>query len=180
MGGPDDPACHRIRRHVHRPHPRRRTMGHRVSCPRCRDRRHHADDRIGGLTRPGLPFRGVNTVAVIYVGDLARIRRFYEACFGWSLVDEGHRYCGLRSHAGLVTLVETADARVETSSAPRRSVSAIKLVVEVDSIDDAIAAVVAAGGRIDSADHAWTFRGRRHHDVIDPEGNVLQLLETAP
>lgn len=151
-------------------------MDHRVSRPR----RHHADDRIGGLTRAGLPFRVVNTVAVIYVGDLQRMRRFYEACFGWSVIDKGHRYCGLLSHAGLVTFVATADARVETSPAPRRSATAIKLVVEVDSIDDAIAAVVAAGGRTDPADHPWTFRGMTHRDAIDPEGNVVQLVQTIP
>ncbi|MBE7192753.1 MAG: VOC family protein [Gordonia polyisoprenivorans] len=118
------------------------------------------------------------TFAVIYVGDLQQMRRFYEECFGWSVIDDGHSYCGLRSHAGLVTLVETADARVEAGSAPRRSATAIKLVVEVESIDDAITAVVAAGGRSDPADRAWKFRGTPHRDVIDPEGNVVQLVQT--
>ena len=83
----------------------------------------------------------------------------------------------MRSHSGLVTLVETADARVETSPAPRRSATAIKLVVEVADIDDATRAIVACGGRIDPADRAWTFRGMTHRDGIDPEGNVVQLVQ---
>lgn len=106
--------------------------------------------------------------------------RFYERCFGWSVVDEGHRYCGMRSRAGLVTFVETADARVTTNPAPRRSATATKLVVEVDNIDDATRNIAALGGRIDPADRAWTFRGMTHHDVIDPEGNVLQLVQIVP
>ncbi|WP_299575153.1 VOC family protein [uncultured Williamsia sp.] len=122
----------------------------------------------------------MNTVAVLYVGDLVRMRRFYEVCFGWQVVDEGNRYCGMRSRAGLVTLVETADARVEISPSPRRLATAIKLVVEVDSIDDAAKAVAESGGRIDSADRPWMFRGTAHLDVIDPEGNVVQLVQSAP
>lgn len=106
--------------------------------------------------------------------------RFYERCFGWSVVDEGARYCGMRSRAGLVTFVETSDARVTASPAPRRSATAIKLVVQVDSVDDATRKIAAAGGRIDPADRPWTFRGMTHHDVIDPEGNVLQLVQIGP
>lgn len=122
----------------------------------------------------------VPTIAVIYIGDLQRMRQFYEACFGWSVIDEGHRYCGMQSHAGLVTFVETADARVEASPAPRRSATAIKLVVQVADIDDATVDIVALGGRIDPADSAWTFRGITHRDAIDPEGNVVQLVQSAP
>ncbi len=122
----------------------------------------------------------MNTVAVIYVGDLERMRRFYVECFGWSVVDERRRYCGLLSHAGLVTLVETADARVEANPAPRRSATAIKLVVEVADIDAATVDIDALGGRVDSTDNAWTFRGMTHRDAIDPEGNVVQLVQNAP
>ncbi len=74
----------------------------------------------------------------------------------------------------LVTFVETADARVEASPAPRRSATAIKLVVQVADIDDATVDIV------DPADSAWTFRGMTHRDAIDPEGNVVQLVQNAP
>ncbi|MEH3155412.1 MAG: hypothetical protein PGN29_08695 [Gordonia paraffinivorans] len=124
-------------------------------------------------------FESVPTVAVLYVGDLSRVRRFYEGAFGWSGVDEGPRWCGLRSRAGVVTLVETAEARVQIDPASRRSATAIKLVIDVDNIADTIRAVVDFGGRADPSDRAWTFRGQLHRDVIDPEGNVLQLVQRA-
>ena len=39
--------------------------------------------------------------------------------------------------------------------------------------------VIAAGGQLDPTDSAWEFRGYRHVDCLDPEGNVVQLRERA-
>jgi hypothetical protein len=37
--------------------------------------------------------------------------------------------------------------------------------------------VAAAAGQLDPAGQAWDFRGRRHLDGLDPEGNVVQLRQ---
>ena len=60
----------------------------------------------------------------------------------------------------------------------RRAEAAIKLAFEVPSIDDLRARVAALGGHVDSTTTEWEFRGFRRCDGLDPEGNVIQLLET--
>jgi predicted enzyme related to lactoylglutathione lyase len=51
----------------------------------------------------------------------------------------------------------------------------IKLTFDVASIEAARATIVDRGGRLDATE--WEFRGYRHCDCVDPEGNVDQLRE---
>jgi Glyoxalase/Bleomycin resistance protein/Dioxygenase superfamily len=59
--------------------------------------------------------------AVIYVGDLDRMRTFYARCFGLTVADAAEGYCGLKSEAWLLTLIQSAQAVAE--SAPRAGAS---------------------------------------------------------
>jgi hypothetical protein len=53
----------------------------------------------------------------------------------------------------------------------------IKLVFAVDSIEALRPLLVEWGGLVDPPDTQWTFRSGTHCDGIDPEGNVVQLVE---
>ena len=125
---------------------------------------------------PGMTIAG----AVIYVSDLDRMQRFYADCLGWTDVDHGEGYRGMASSAGLVTLVRSPDATPSAWPAPRRSETAIKLTVEVDSLVAARHRITAAGGTVEPASTQWSFRGATHCDAVDPEGNVIGLIERAP
>jgi predicted enzyme related to lactoylglutathione lyase len=123
----------------------------------------------------------VPAAAVIYVLDLPRMRRFYETCFALSALETSERFCVLASGEWSLSLVsmpdETAAATVIADPPRRREHAAIKLVVDVASLDEHGSLVAASGGQIDPDDAAWEFRGYRHLDCLDPEGNVIGLRE---
>jgi predicted enzyme related to lactoylglutathione lyase len=123
--------------------------------------------------------------AIVYVKDLARMRAFYERCFGLSVAADGDdEFCILASHdweLSLVALPEAVAATVVVSDPPaRREQSPIKLAFAVASIEGLRAVVTNAGGHMDPIESTWEFRSRRHLDCVDPEGNVVQLRERVP
>jgi predicted enzyme related to lactoylglutathione lyase len=122
----------------------------------------------------------VRAAAVLYVGDLDRMVAFYSACFGLTGADRAEDYQGLESAAWLLTLVRSAEARPTTSPAPRRANTPVKLAFEVASIEALRPIVDGLGGSVSPADSAWEFRNAKHCDCVDPEGNVLQLVQPLP
>ena len=78
----------------------------------------------------------------------------------------------------LVSMPEaTAAVTVIADPPQRREQAAIKLVFDVASLDEHGSIVTASGGRLDPDEAAWEYRGVRHLDCLDPEGNVIQLRE---
>ena len=115
--------------------------------------------------------------AVLYVGDLSRMRSFYEACFAFAPFDSGNGYAGLASPAWLLTLVHTSEAQPGSEPATRRSRTPIKLTFDVDSIDAVRPLIRQHGGQVDPAAAQWSFRESVRCDGVDPEGNVFQLVQ---
>ena len=139
-------------------------------------REEHADANTG--EKEG----GVKAAAVVYVRHLERMRSFYGQCFGFEVADGAAGYCVLESDAWSLSLVLAPDdvaSRLDLSApAHRRAATPIKLAFYVPSIEDLRSLVDTLGGEIDPRETAWDFRGLRHCDGVDPEGNVLELLET--
>ena len=119
----------------------------------------------------------MGAAAVVYVGDLVRMRTFYERCFGLLPVDADGGYCVLQSAAWLLTLVQSNEASPATSPPARRSQTPIKLAMEVASISATRALAVDLGGRVDPVVGEWRFGDETRCDAVDPEGNVVQLIE---
>jgi predicted enzyme related to lactoylglutathione lyase len=119
--------------------------------------------------------------AVLYVKDLDRMRSFYEACFRMEVADDADGYCVLESEPlalSLVRVPEQIAATIVVSVPPaRREEVPIKLAFTVDSIDVLRTLFAEFGGVVDPATSQWEFRGGMHCDGVDPEGNVLQLVE---
>jgi predicted enzyme related to lactoylglutathione lyase len=119
--------------------------------------------------------------AVIYVKHLDRMRSFYEGCFQMEAADVSEKYCVLESESftlSLVRMPEQIAATIVVSVPPvRREEVPIKLALLVDSIDALRPLFAEFGGVVDSATSQWEFRGGIHCDGLDPEGNVLQLVE---
>ena len=71
-------------------------------------------------------------------------------------------------------------ARIELSSPPVvREDTPQKFSFLVASLAEAAQTAAAVGGSFPPPDAAWSWRGMRHLDGHDPEGNVVQLRELA-
>ncbi len=115
--------------------------------------------------------------AVIYVGDLDRMVGFYQGCFGLTVSQSTPGYCTLESPSWSLSLVLSAQAAPESLPAPRRSDTAIKLVLDVADLRAARRVATDLGGRVDPMESVWHFQGAARCDCVDPEGNVVQLAE---
>jgi predicted enzyme related to lactoylglutathione lyase len=104
------------------------------------------------------------------------MRAFYEGCFALKPVDAHEAYVVLESDIWRLTLVETAEARPKSSPATRRENTPVKLSFGVADIDALRPRIASLGGR---TDREWRFGDAVHCDCIDPEGNVLQLVQSA-
>ncbi len=122
--------------------------------------------------------------AVVYVKDLHRMRSFYLTVFRMVAIDESADYCVLESDALTMSLVAAPDriaAGITLSDPPSRRESVpIKLAFGVDSIEDLRPVLAELGGAVDPPHAQWSFRGGIHCDGVDPEGNVLQLVQPIP
>src|ERR1700683_2308909 len=106
---------------------------------------------------------------------------FYQRGVGLELKDAGGDHAVLESGRWRLSLVVVPDSIAATIPlsvpARRRDTSAIKLAFEVRRIEDLRSTAAALGGQVDSKATEWNFLGFRRCDAIDPEGNVIQLLE---
>ncbi len=67
------------------------------------------------------------------------------------------------------------DVRLVDRGTLERVGRALKPVFEVASLADALALVEHAGGSV--TDFTFQIDGSTRHDVVDPDGNVLQLRD---
>src|SRR5262249_3756582 len=120
--------------------------------------------------------------AVLYVTDLDAMVAFYERCFALARVDdEPDEFCVLTNADWELTLVVASAsvraALVTTDPPTRRTETPMKLVVDVADVEQAASVVASCGGASNAFESAWDFRGHRHLDCVDVEGNVSQLRQ---
>jgi catechol 2,3-dioxygenase-like lactoylglutathione lyase family enzyme len=124
---------------------------------------------------------GVGATAIIYVQDLSRMRAFYVGCFDFVPVEQNQDYVVLESDSWELTLVAVPDAvalQNPLADPPtRRANVPVKLGFSVPNIEAMHPALERLGGTTDDLSTAWEFRGTRRCDAVDPEGNVIQLIE---
>ena len=119
----------------------------------------------------------MSAAAVIYVGDLERMRAFYQQCFEFTTADNGPGYHGLKSGSWLLTLVHSPEAIPATTPPTRRANTPVKLAFEVASIQALRPIAASLGGQVSPVESEWEFRNAIHCDCVDPEGNVVQLIQ---
>jgi len=122
----------------------------------------------------------VTAEAIIYVTGLPQMRAFYQECFGLEVAESAGRYCVLTSGAWVLSLVASPAAAAVPVTAPpaRRDRTPVKLAFGVPDIDGLGPLIARLGGKLDPG-RAWEFRGFLRRDCLDPEGNVVQLLQHA-
>lgn len=119
--------------------------------------------------------------AVIFARRMDRLVAFYSS-LGFAVQEmQPSDYAvltGSETELSIVQIPERFTHDIEIEDPPRaRSRTPIKLCFLVPSIDEALLATAALGGRTAADAARWEFRGHRVQDAIDPEGNVYQLRE---
>jgi len=114
---------------------------------------------------------------IIFSVDVRRLAAFYQAVLDARPTYEPSGDIRLFTdreeiliHSMPAPMARTIEIR--TPPAPRDG-SAIKPAVDVGSLDAALQAVRASGG-VDTG-RSFTIDGLTRHDVLDPDGNVIQL-----
>ena len=119
--------------------------------------------------------------AVIYAINLDRLTRFYTGLGGEVAEQSPGEYVVFGKGDTTLTLVQAPDHIASTTviktSPIARSATPIKPVVQVGSLDGALSSVEDHGGGLLPEAGRWRFRGAVLQDVIDPEGNVMQLSQ---
>ncbi len=97
--------------------------------------------------------------------DIAATRTFYERTFGWTLTDFGPTYA----------CTMTGDVDIGLQGDSGEATKSPLAVIAVDDLDEALAAVVGAGGTITHP--IFAFPGGRRFHFMDPSGNELAALK---
>ena len=127
---------------------------------------------MSNLPKPG---------AVLYAKDVQRLARFYEATASMAVVHSDNEFIVLESASQQLVIhgIPKDIAQSISISAPpvRRSNTAIKLILPVESISQARQKSSAHGGEV--APEQQAFQALEFHtcDGHDPEGNVVQFRE---
>jgi predicted enzyme related to lactoylglutathione lyase len=105
------------------------------------------------------------------VDDLEQAKAFYAAALGWEFNDYGPDYAGMKdpNRPG-----EEFGGMYPRPAAPRGDGGVLALV-RTDDADAALAAVLAAGGKI--RDELHEYPGGRRFTFADPSGNVVGVYE---
>jgi catechol 2,3-dioxygenase-like lactoylglutathione lyase family enzyme len=123
----------------------------------------------------------VTAELVIYLQRLELMRAFYVACLGLVVVEQDDTTAMLRSDGWtlhLVTVRPAVAATIELSDPPhRRAATPLKPVFEVAGIEPLRERIGELGGRLDPPERGRSFGGALRLDSVDPEGNVIQLLQ---
>jgi uncharacterized protein len=93
--------------------------------------------------------------------DIAASKRFYEKAFGWDMTEFGPSY------ASTVTGDVDVGLQADMAEAPKAPL----VVMAVDDLEAALAAVQKAGGKISKP--IFSFPGGRRFHFLDPSGNEL-------
>ena len=119
---------------------------------------------------------------VIFSVNVRRLATFYEKVLDVRPTLEESGDIRLRSEQEEV-LIHSIPPRiaktieVQIPPEPRQD-SAIKPAFDVDSLDASLDAVAVNGGVVTG--HSFVLDGVHRHDVLDPDGNVIQLRWRTP
>jgi uncharacterized protein len=105
------------------------------------------------------------------VDDLEQSKAFYAKALGWEFNDYGPDYAGVKDPR---TGGEFAGLNPRPVASRGEGVLAL---IRTDDADAALASVLEAGGRVQTAMH--DYPGGRRFMFADPSGNVLGVYEPA-
>jgi predicted enzyme related to lactoylglutathione lyase len=114
---------------------------------------------------------------VVFGRDVERLSSFYAAILGGERRADEFGNVRVRSASSEVLVHSlpkvAAHETVATRPPAARADVAMKPVFDVPHLDNALTLVATCGGVV--LDQSFVYEGLERHDVLDPEGNVVQL-----
>lgn len=114
---------------------------------------------------------------MVFSVNVPRLAIFYETVLGAKAFMESSgdiRLCNEQDEVLIHSVPEEVANALTISSPPApRENAALKPVFDVASLEQALRGVRATGGVV--TDRGFSLHGSTRHDVLDPDGNVLQL-----
>lgn len=119
----------------------------------------------------------------LYAKDAPTLARFYAEVLALRMLEKGKTFELLGADGYELAIVQTpadiaASIHIGAPSEPRAEVP-LKASYRVPGIERLRPLIARLGGGLKDESSAWTWRGARHLDGWDPEGNVFQLRESA-
>jgi len=99
------------------------------------------------------------------VGDTGKAKAFYGAAFGFAFTDFGPRYAA----------TVTGDTDIGFQADDPQKTKALLPVIEVENLEDALAAVQKAGGKV--TQEIFSFPGGRRFHFRDPDGHEIGVVK---
>jgi len=123
------------------------------------------------------------SAAVLYARHLNRQVEFF-AALGLTVdeiePDDYAILVGDGLELSIVQIPEAIASQIEITTPPVIRASApLKLAIDVESLDVAVKSVLDRGGLAPEQNRSWEFRSKIVRDVVDLEGNVIQLRAPA-
>ena len=123
-------------------------------------------------------------VVTLGARDLRRLRDFYSS-LGWRIAAEAEDFCGFELRGAVLALFPweklAADGNAEPAP-PQPGMRGFTLAITVDrpeQVDETIAEVERAGGRVTKAPTAPAEFEGRHAYFADPEENYWEVAHSA-
>jgi predicted enzyme related to lactoylglutathione lyase len=117
------------------------------------------------------------TSLVIFSANVGRLSEFYASVLGVTPVEESTgdiRLTGPRDEVVVHSVSPMMAEKIASTIPPEpRDGAVIKPIFDVDSLEVAVESVDFHGGVI--TDRTFTLNGLVRRDVLDPDGNVIQL-----
>ena len=104
------------------------------------------------------------------VDDLGQAKAFYAKALGWTFTDYGPDYAGIQDPGN-----PGQEFGGLSPEAPPSRGEGVLALVRTENVDDALASVLAAGGRVRVELHEYP--GGRRFTFADPSGNVLGVYQ---
>lgn len=104
------------------------------------------------------------------VDDLPQAKAFYAKALGWAFTDYGDDYAGIQDPRN----PGQEFGGLSPYTPPSRGEGVLALV-RTENADDALASVLAAGGRVQVEMHEYP--GGRRFTFADPSGNILGVYQ---
>jgi len=116
--------------------------------------------------------------------DLGKLREFYSA-LGWEIAAEAEDFCAFQLRGALLALfpwdklAADGNARAAPAQAGMRGFSLAIVVDRPDDVDEIIAEVERAGGRVSKPPTSPSEFEGRHAYFADPEENYWEVVYSA-
>ena len=121
----------------------------------------------------------IQTIIAIYASDMVNLSHFYAAALNLNIKEKGNDFICLgrdEIEINIIKMNSKPGRSVEKDeSFSAREETPIKCSFLIDSFDQVRKTIKSYGGGLKDEIEAWEWRGVRHLDGYDPEGNIVQF-----